>query len=572
MSLPQFGALKNLPLHQASADGNAGRVVSCLERGAKIGARTETGATALHLAVQAGHLAIVNILLAHGADVNARDHQGQAPLHLAASAGQAGIVANLLMHANIDPHIRDVSGRVPLHFSAAQGDTDVANILFGKGTDCGAVDHLGRTPLHDAVAHNHLAMTEFLIRRCANIETGDNFHRTPLILATMQGFTELVMLLLAHGANVNASDHFGRTALHEAAQRNHIPIASALLQQGASVTAADQLGRTASFVAAAQNNPEMVAFLKKISTTPPAQADVADSDDATCDGVKQELTRLSTRALHQARMFEEMLAAFPDQIYLFDQRGRFTYANPSAARVLGIPQANFIGKQWHDLPLPAECAGPLMQQCMHVFSSGNAVTGEISLPTAEGIRQYEYILNALHSADGAIVTVVCTARDITVRKLAEDAIRKANETLELRVNERTAELRTANARLQEELQRRTQIESELRASEERFRLLSAAAFEGILISEAGNIRDANQQFAHLLGYSVADLLGKSLFDYIAPEDRALVMRHVAGGYDQPYSCRALRQDGTTMVIEVHGKTMPNVDRHVRVTAVREKRD
>jgi diguanylate cyclase (GGDEF)-like protein/PAS domain S-box-containing protein len=52
--------------------------------------------------------------------------------------------------------------------------------------------------------------------------------------------------------------------------------------------------------------------------------------------------------------------------------------------------------------------------------------------------------------------------DITERKLAQENILRAKQDLELRVRERTAELATANARLEQEIRERRQIEDQVR--------------------------------------------------------------------------------------------------------------
>ena len=54
------------------------------------------------------------------------------------------------------------------------------------------------------------------------------------------------------------------------------------------------------------------------------------------------------------------------------------------------------------------------------------------------------------------------AFDITGRKQAEEALRKAHDELERRVSERTAELARANAILQQEIRERERVEEELR--------------------------------------------------------------------------------------------------------------
>ncbi|VXD25210.1 putative Histidine kinase [Planktothrix serta PCC 8927] len=63
------------------------------------------------------------------------------------------------------------------------------------------------------------------------------------------------------------------------------------------------------------------------------------------------------------------------------------------------------------------------------------------------------------------------AKDITHRKQTEQLLRHNNEELELRVVQRTAELETANERLQYELMKRHRTEFKLRKSEEQYRTL-----------------------------------------------------------------------------------------------------
>ena len=71
---------------------------------------------------------------------------------------------------------------------------------------------------------------------------------------------------------------------------------------------------------------------------------------------------------------------------------------------------------------------------------------------------------------------------------SEEETRAAKEGLETRVAERTAELRTANARLEEELSERRRAEEALRESEDRFRSLSENALVGTMIVHEGSHR------------------------------------------------------------------------------------
>ena len=64
--------------------------------------------------------------------------------------------------------------------------------------------------------------------------------------------------------------------------------------------------------------------------------------------------------------------------------------------------------------------------------------------------------------EGAVSGVVVNSRDLTLQHEAEEALQQVNEKLEVRVEERTAELKVMNARLQEEIVMRGQIENDLR--------------------------------------------------------------------------------------------------------------
>lgn len=116
---------------------------------------------------------------------------------------------------------------------------------------------------------------------------------------------------------------------------------------------------------------------------------------------------------------------------------------------------------------------------------------------------------------------------------------------------------------------RLHSEQALRESEERFRLLAEASFEGIVVSDGGKIRDANEQYARMLGLGAEELLGRNVLDFVAPEDQELVREKLEEGFVHPYDHRALRADGTRFLVEVHGRTLPYEGRPLRVTTVRD---
>ena len=114
-----------------------------------------------------------------------------------------------------------------------------------------------------------------------------------------------------------------------------------------------------------------------------------------------------------------------------------------------------------------------------------------------------------------------------------------------------------------------QAEEELRESEEHLRRLADSAFEGILLTHEGEILEANRALTDMLGYDLADILGRSALEFVAPEHRDLVQQKIASGAEEPYEIVGVRKDGTALDLEVRGRAFSYRGRTVRVTAVRD---
>ena len=114
-----------------------------------------------------------------------------------------------------------------------------------------------------------------------------------------------------------------------------------------------------------------------------------------------------------------------------------------------------------------------------------------------------------------------------------------------------------------------QAPAELQAREERFRLLSEAAREGVAIQEHGRILAVNSAFAEMLGYRPEELVGLQPFQFAAPESRALIAQKIASGDEQPYEAVGLRKDGTRLVAELCGRAFVFEGRTLRVTTFRD---
>jgi len=121
----------------------------------------------------------------------------------------------------------------------------------------------------------------------------------------------------------------------------------------------------------------------------------------------------------------------------------------------------------------------------------------------------------------------------------------------------------------EDITERKKAEEELRESEARFRGLSNATFEGILIHDAGQIIDGNQVLEKMFGYNRSEALKKNIFDFLTPASDKKVREWMKQKEENPYEAKGLKKDGSIFPIEIQAKMMPYQGRDVRVVVVRD---
>jgi PAS domain S-box-containing protein len=130
-------------------------------------------------------------------------------------------------------------------------------------------------------------------------------------------------------------------------------------------------------------------------------------------------------------------------------------------------------------------------------------------------------------------------------------------------------LHDALALARQQLEERKKAEEALQESEQRFRTLAGASFEGIALTEKGAIVDLNDQLARMLGYDRGELIGKPVTEAVSPESRDLVAESIRSGRLEPYEHLALRKDGMVFPVEVRARIAQIAGRQLRVTAIRD---
>jgi PAS domain S-box-containing protein len=111
--------------------------------------------------------------------------------------------------------------------------------------------------------------------------------------------------------------------------------------------------------------------------------------------------------------------------------------------------------------------------------------------------------------------------------------------------------------------------ADLRESEERFKNLVAAAFEGIFISENGRILDVNDQGLKMFGYEQGEMIGLQIIDLVTPEWRDSVAERIRAGQETIMGHQLVRKDGSIFSAEAQAKMVRVGNRTLRMTALRD---
>jgi two-component system cell cycle sensor histidine kinase/response regulator CckA len=245
--------------------------------------------------------------------------------------------------------------------------------------------------------------------------------------------------------------------------------------------------------------------------------------------LEKDRRRLEKDADNRTRYLDALILNSPLATVVLDSEHRVRMCNPAFERLFQYPQEEVIGTHLDDLIADAEELAKAEDNTRRVYG------GEmVHLTTTRRRRDGSHLQVELYGVpllqDGALVGIFALYEDVTDRYNAELALKE---------------------------------------SEERFRRLSDATFEGIVVSDDGLVVDCNEQYARMFGLGPAEVLGRRVLDFVAPEHQAMVEERIRAGYEQTYEHRAVRADGGGLIVEVHGRSIPLNGRSLRVAAVRD---
>lgn len=116
---------------------------------------------------------------------------------------------------------------------------------------------------------------------------------------------------------------------------------------------------------------------------------------------------------------------------------------------------------------------------------------------------------------------------------------------------------------------RDQTMVRLRESEEHYRKLTEAAFEGIVILENGRVVDVNEQMLKLFNYQRDEMMGRDILEVVAPESRPIAVECIQKGREDVHELRLLRKDGSSFITETRARMVHAGDRTLRMVALRD---
>jgi diguanylate cyclase (GGDEF)-like protein/PAS domain S-box-containing protein len=149
--------------------------------------------------------------------------------------------------------------------------------------------------------------------------------------------------------------------------------------------------------------------------------------------VEEERARLAATVWHEKERLVALIDSMTDEVWLVDEKARFTLANPAALQAFGAAAegaavtelvASLEVLRADGTPRPPEEAPPLRAL------AGEEVRNDEEIVRTPGSGELRHrLVNAtpLRAADGAVMGCVCVVRDVTELRLAEQAVRRERD-------------------------------------------------------------------------------------------------------------------------------------------------
>ena len=242
-----------------------------------------------------------------------------------------------------------------------------------------------------------------------------------------------------------------------------------------------------------------------------------------------ERARAQRQSLHQNTHLASLIDSTPLPVVLLDSTHRAITCNPAFEALFLYSRAEIVGQNI-DLLIVGEDSQEDARAITRRVLEGESTFTVARRSRSDGNLVDVRIFGVPLKAEGRLIGVFAIYQDLTERMRAEETLKE---------------------------------------SQERFRRLAEAAFEGILLSEEGVVIDSNQQAADMFGLTTEQMIGSALNRRVVKQQQQLVAERIQSGYEKPYELTCYRKDRSEFLIEVQGKSIPYKGRQARVTVFRD---
>jgi PAS domain S-box-containing protein len=173
---------------------------------------------------------------------------------------------------------------------------------------------------------------------------------------------------------------------------------------------------------------------------------------------------LAVRLQESEDRLESIIESTADGIIVTDEAGGIEFVNPAGSAIFGYRPGELVGESIAAL-LPADYAdqeGAGLGELLRLNEVQDVGVAHEAIGLRRNGKTFHMDLSVSDAYVRDRVVFIVVVRDVTERKRVQEALRRARDELETRVEERTADLQNANERLQNEVvvRRRTEKEKE----------------------------------------------------------------------------------------------------------------